>query len=979
MSGLASKKMQAQRLAASRAALREDAVAGNEFEDTDFLSRMTSGATGGSDPFPETPISEQIEQELAALPQEDTRPSIMSQERLLRELGATGMVSPERAHAAKKQFIEDVTPVGSVKLLKEGVEERDILKGAAGGFMTGLDATGVGAALKASAPLIWRSRLREMVEKLPDEVHPRAEQFVAATPDTTRTIRGGPDKGKTYTKKGKAEHTVPGETWKEAVYSKLGLKRNPKAGDPVLVKGEQQIDRFGDPVTHSEFIPDPDFKDGPPVKLTEIQAHTLDKYLDDLDTVFDEAQRQNWSFKHDLDIDPGLSRDEILKFLDENPVDIHRHHKLPGRTDPGYVGEELAEYEKLRYKVADARRPITGLREVGGYPLTADETHRLSMDPRYFEYPSGEAYKRSLKQFYNAIPLNWVDHSSSGSRTRFRGGLQDATGADASWMRQPSALDHLRMASKRLGVGETGVFPNTYVTGEEGADLQRAFSRLEFNDEAQMDNLLGALRSVNPYLPLERRANELSFPLELIGEGVYLPREAVEILADLNSEMGKFEQWLSREEMVPHMRQKLVSSPVYGTPLEAVIELRRFDPDRLDTFLNEVSKAERAHLGHLEKKLTTALEAEKRVVAIQDDLYSNPEWKKLIEASDNFEAFTKNTPPAKGRPISAGAVRATAEKGTNYQEHIVEIDAPITGQHKFKEGHHRYIPEGSTRMDTYPGEQIHWRSKDREIDAPDGGKYKMLHVEEIQADQAQQGRMRGFSEEENAKLKEVWGRKNLDWTADRDELILMNRFEENPEFIQDPESGYSRWNTDALVGALQYDRVRNDPALKARIDKLIEEGESLRNTRSALDMGPVPPAAYQDSQATTRLALQDILNYAKDNDYDGVSFTNAAQAEERIRMPKNAAQFQYGVPGDPRKKGRPFKGIRELTGVAMDTVEYPETLLPALAQSSTFNAVLLKDLIARDYKFALPLAAGAGGAAGLKSLKGDTKEENTEL
>ncbi len=957
-------------------AARGALAAGNEFEDTDFLSRMTSEASGE----PEPTIEEMIRD---APTLEDTIRDGPS----ARSLTLPTMLGPEQTHAAKKQFLEDMTPVGSVKLLKEGVEERDILKGAAGGFMTGLDAAGIGPLLKASAPFIWKSRLREMVKKLPDEVHPRAEQFVAATPDTTRTIPAGPDKGKTYTKKGKAEHTVPGETWKEAVYSKLGLKRNPKAGDPVLVKGEQQIDRFGDPVTHSEFIPDPNFKDGPPVKLTEIQAHTLDKYLDDLDTVFNEEQSQNWSFKYDPDIDPGLPRKEILEFLDENPVDIHRHHKLPDKTNSGYVGEELAEYEKLRYKVADARRPINGLREVGDYPLTADETHRLSRDPRYFDYPSGEAYKLSLKQFHDAIPLNWTDLSGTGPLGRR--GLRDATGVDPQheWMGQSSALEHLRMAGERLGVGKTGVFPNTYLAGDEGANLQKAFGDLEFKGWGQMDNFLGALRSINPYLPLKRRTDELFFPEELIGEGVYLPREAVEILADLNSEL--------RTGLRSRMRQKLVSSPVYGTPLEAVIELRRFDPVNLDRFLNEVSKADRAHLRHLKMKLTTAVEAEKRVVAIQDALSSNPEWKKFIEASDNFEAFTKNTPPTKGRPISAGADQATAKKGTNYQEHIVEIDAPITGPRKFKEGHHSYIPEDSTKMKTYPGEQIHWRSKDREIDAPDGGKYKMLHVEEIQADQAQQGRLRGYSREENSKLKQVWREKNADWVADRDELILTNRFEEKPGFIQDPESGYSTWNTDALVGALQHDRVRNNPALKARIDKLIEEGKSLRSTRSALDRGPVPPAAYQDSQATTRLALQDILNYAKDNDYDGVSFTNAAQAEERIQMPKNAAEFQYGVPGDPEKKGRPFKGIEELTGVAMHPVDYPETALVGLVPSqsrdfqpsrtavikgsTTFNAVLLKDLIAKDYKFALPLAAGAGGAAGLKSLKGDTKEENTEL
>lgn len=120
---------------------------GNEFEDTDFLSRMTSGASGEPSPIQKPTIEEMIR---TAPTLEDTIRDGPS----ARSLTLPTLLSPERTHAAKKQFLEDVTPIGSVKLLKEGIEERDILKGAAGGFMTGLDAAGLGMVGKAALPFI---------------------------------------------------------------------------------------------------------------------------------------------------------------------------------------------------------------------------------------------------------------------------------------------------------------------------------------------------------------------------------------------------------------------------------------------------------------------------------------------------------------------------------------------------------------------------------------------------------------------------------------------------------------------------------------------------------------------------------------------------------------------------------------------------------------------------------------------------------
>ena len=80
---------------ASRNALEADKLAaGNEFEDTDFLSRMTSGASGEPSPIQEPTIEEMIRDK----PTLEESPSA-------RSLTPPKMLSPEQTHEAKKDFV----------------------------------------------------------------------------------------------------------------------------------------------------------------------------------------------------------------------------------------------------------------------------------------------------------------------------------------------------------------------------------------------------------------------------------------------------------------------------------------------------------------------------------------------------------------------------------------------------------------------------------------------------------------------------------------------------------------------------------------------------------------------------------------------------------------------------------------------------------------------------------------------------------
>lgn len=106
-------------------------------------------------------------------------PSIMSQERLLREVGATGMVSAARKAAAQRAFLINASPVGSAEFVYEGgkkivsgVKEGSPKKvaigaaqGAAGAGMLGLDMAGLGLLTTGTGPLL-RSKLADVVAAL---------------------------------------------------------------------------------------------------------------------------------------------------------------------------------------------------------------------------------------------------------------------------------------------------------------------------------------------------------------------------------------------------------------------------------------------------------------------------------------------------------------------------------------------------------------------------------------------------------------------------------------------------------------------------------------------------------------------------------------------------------------------------------------------------------------------------------------------
>lgn len=146
-----------------------------------------------------------------------------------------------------------------------------------------------------------------------------------------------------------------------------------------------------------------------------------------------------------------------------------------------------------------------------------------------------------------------------------------------------------------------------------------------------------------------------------------------------------------------------------------------------------------------------------------------------------------------------------------------------------------------------PNVLAHIRMSDRR--GPNGE--KILHVEEIQSDWAQQGRKEGFKGAKNDKI-------NI-------ELEKIRNFIDSDEFDR-----LSRFEKDAI-------RSKRDD-LKAQIE---------------LD-GRVPSAPYVDStDKWVDLSLKRIFNEAAKGGYDGIAFTPGSEQAKRYDLSQQVSKIQY--------------------------------------------------------------------------------------
>lgn len=195
----------------------------------------------------------------------------------------------------------------------------------------------------------------------------------------------------------------------------------------------------------------------------------------------------------------------------------------------------------------------------------------------------------------------------------------------------------------------------------------------------------------------------------------------------------------------------------------------------------------------------------------------------------------------------------------------------------FTESHHR----------EYPNVLAHIRMKDR-VDAQ--GR-KILFVEEVQSDWHQEGRKRGYSEEENRALISDWN-KQVNEIEDMTRkirkrqvaLIVQERrkaikiFKETGE-MPEGDSPEAREFRQLFKGS---GFSRSDESEQLRIEEKALREKRIKieeKIEYAEDNGSVPDGPFKKTQEWVGLAVKTILREAAEGGYDGVAFTTGADME----------------------------------------------------------------------------------------------------
>jgi hypothetical protein len=203
----------------------------------------------------------------------------------------------------------------------------------------------------------------------------------------------------------------------------------------------------------------------------------------------------------------------------------------------------------------------------------------------------------------------------------------------------------------------------------------------------------------------------------------------------------------------------------------------------------------------------------------------------------------------------------TIPDGQNYRELLLKLDTP---ENKFQSRHW-----GD------PNVLAHLRMSDRE--GPNGE--KLLHVEEIQSDWAQEGRKKGFND---ASSKATLQRSK---DAMRDARDAYNKASDNMEakFAELRRSGVDYLEIQRNPELLSLENIRN---------------ELWRNVVAARDalakVGNVPLAPFVDkTDKWTDLALKRVFSEAAKGGYEGIAFTPGQEHADRYDLSKHVSKVQY--------------------------------------------------------------------------------------
>jgi predicted GNAT family acetyltransferase len=167
-----------------------------------------------------------------------------------------------------------------------------------------------------------------------------------------------------------------------------------------------------------------------------------------------------------------------------------------------------------------------------------------------------------------------------------------------------------------------------------------------------------------------------------------------------------------------------------------------------------------------------------------------------------------------------------------------------------------------------PNVLTHIRINDR-IDA-DGA--KVLFVEELQSDWAQEGRKKGFiTKDTKAAQKEV----DVQISETKTQIDEIDAQLKN---IEDQNENYFIDDAWLKLTEKRFEATNQISALR----------------QQALDAGVVQPAPFiQDTKSWLSLSLKRVINYAAENGYDKVAFVNGKQSADRYSLSKQVKSIEW--------------------------------------------------------------------------------------
>jgi len=331
-----------------------------------------------------------------------------------------------------------------------------------------------------------------------------------------------------------------------------------------------------------------------------------------------------------------------------------------------------------------------------------------------------------------------------------------------------------------------------------------------------------------------------------------------------------------------------------------------------------------------------------------DDITSSPVWQEYLDVNGRYwdEKQLSETIPTQWESWRLPG-------GDNYGETTLSIWDKDLADNPYRSDH---WPDVKNPV-------VHFRHTDRF----DTQGRRILFVDEIQSDWHQEGRLRGYSPEENEAI-----RRNLEGyigeLRDAIDATVAKRLEMN--LLK------SRMTAEQ--------RMLLDSTQTYRKDRKIL-GEKLEKAKERLDAannGPVPKGVLKGTKEWTGLAIKRIMRKAAEENYDGVAFVRGKDAIEHVGMkPEGAYYYDTVVPSVAAKIAAP-KGVSKVP-IEKTTIKVPtdsgydphQTGEPSFIYTpEEFPVVWLTDevkgraLLPYD-KFAAVLSAGAAGAAGAKVLQ----------